>query len=138
LRQNLVITMPNKPLEVAVLQLGPLEGRIMRLVWEGKVQQPFVVRDMQKLMPRLAYTTVMTTLNRLAEKGILTATAVPGQRPHQYVAAVAPNAFLARGSRREADAMVRRYGDLALVAFADRIDRLSPAQKERLRKLSRP
>src|SRR5713226_6942001 len=100
--------MPNKSLETAVLQLGPLEGRIMRLVWEGKVQQPFVVRDMQKLMPRLAYTTVMTTLNRLAEKGILSASATDGRRAHQYVAALDPSAFLAWGSQREAEAMVRR------------------------------
>ena len=127
--------MPNKPLEAAVSQLGPLEGRIMRLVWEDKVQDPFVVRAVQALIPRLAYTTVMTTLNRLAEKEILSATTVPGQRAHQYTAAMDPSEFLAWSSRREAEAMVRRYGDLALVAFADRIDRLSPAQKERLRKL---
>ena len=128
--------MPNKPLEAAVSQLGPLEGRIMRLVWEGKVQGPFVVRAVQALMPRLAYTTVMTTLNRLAEKGILSATSVLGQRAHQYRAAMGPSEFLAWSSRRDAEAVVRRYGDLALVAFTNRIDKLSPAQKERLRKLS--
>lgn len=132
-----MIKLPIKSLETALAQLGPLEGRIMRSVWEGKVPEPFVVRGVQALMPRLAYTTVMTTLNRLAEKGILSAIAVAGQRAHQYRAAMGPSEFLARSSRRDAEAMVERYGDLALVAFADRIERLSPTQKDRLRKLGR-
>lgn len=132
-----MISLPNKALETALSQLGPLEGRIMRLVWESKVQEPFVVRAVQAQMPRLAYTTVMTTLNRLAEKGILLAISVAGQRAHQYRAAMGPSEFLAWSSRRDVETMVKRYGDLALVAFADRIDRLSPTQKERLRKLGR-
>jgi predicted transcriptional regulator len=113
--------MANRPLEAAVSQLGPLEGRIMRLVWEGKVQDPFVVRTVQVLIRPLAYTTVMTTLNRLADKGILSTKSVSGRRAHQYRAVMGPSEFLARGSRRDVEAIVRRYGELALVAFADRI-----------------
>lgn len=128
--------MRHKALEAAVSQLGPLEGRIMRLVWEGKVKQPFVVRTVQVLMSDLAYTTVMTTLSRLAEKGILQVMLVGGQRAYEYTAAMDPGEFLGWASRRDADAMVSRYGDLALAAFADRVAKLSPSQRQRLRKLS--
>jgi len=127
--------MPKSKTETAVDQLGPLEARIMRLVWEGRVEEPFVVRSVLALIPELAYTTVMTTLHRLAEKGILQVSPVSGQRAHQYRAALDPAAFLSWASRRDADRMVARYGDLALAAFADRIDQLSPGQRERLRKL---
>lgn len=77
----------------------------------------------------------MTTLNRLAEKEILRVAPVAGQRAHRYRAALDPAGFLVSASRRDADQMVARYGDLALAAFADRIDQLSPAQRERLRRL---
>lgn len=128
--------MPIKELRAALAELGPLEGRIMRLVWEGTVKAPFVVRSIQAQMADLAYTTVMTTLNRLAEKGILTVEAVPGQRAHRYFATMNPGEFLVWASRREVEQMIARYGDHALVAFADRVDKLSSLQKERLRKLS--
>lgn len=123
-------------MEAALDQLGPLEARIMRLVWDRQVEQPvFVVRTILALMPDLAYTTVMTTLNRLAEKGILHVAPVPGQRAHQYRAAMDPAGFLVWASGRDADQMIARYGDLALAAFADRIEQLSPEQRKRLRNL---
>ena len=127
--------MQKTELETALDRLGPLEARIMRLVWERRVGEAFVVRSVLALMPDLAYTTVMTTLNRLAEKGILKVTPVAGQRAHRYVAALDPARFLIWASGRDADQMVARYGDLALAAFADRIDQLSPPQRERLRRL---
>lgn len=49
--------------------LGPLEARLMKIVWD---MGPRVsVRDVGKGVPDLAYTTVMTTLDRLYKKGML-------------------------------------------------------------------
>jgi predicted transcriptional regulator len=55
--------------EPAVEQLGKLESEVMDRVWQrGEVS----VRDLHaEIAPRLAYTTVMTTLDRLFKKGIL-------------------------------------------------------------------
>ena len=52
-----------------VEQLGKLESELMELIWQrGEVS----VRDLHAgLASRLAYTTVMTTLDRLFKKGIL-------------------------------------------------------------------
>lgn len=49
--------------------LGQLERSLLERVWErGEV----TVRDLhQRYQPRLAYTTVMTTLDRLYKKGLL-------------------------------------------------------------------
>ena len=61
---------PNVPVE----QLGTLESELMERIWErGETS----VRDLhQELAPKLAYTTVMTTLDRLYKKGILDRRAV--------------------------------------------------------------
>ena len=123
-------------LERALKVLGPLEGRIMRAVWSGSVQQPFVVRDIQRITPELAYTTLMTTLGRLAEKGILTQQRVPGQRAYAYQAAGSPSQFLAVASNEQVTKMLQQFGDAALAAFAARLDDLPPDQRERLRKAS--
>jgi len=116
----------------AAALLGPLEGRIMRAVWSGAVGKTFVVRDIQQLMPELAYTTVMTTLARLAQKGLLTAKSVPKQKAHRYEAVGNPAEFLARASRQDVGEIVRRYGDAALAAFAEELDRLSIERRRRL------
>lgn len=52
-----------------LLMLGPLEMQTMEVVWaSGRCS----VRDVvQKLDSKLAYTTVMTTLDRLFKKGML-------------------------------------------------------------------
>jgi penicillinase repressor len=80
----------NRDVERAMALLGPLEGRVMRAVWTGEVAETFVVRDVQALMPKLAYTTVMTTLRRLADKGLLTARASLAAAPTNIVPLAPP------------------------------------------------
>ena len=49
---------------------GTLEREVMEVVWSGG---PSAVRDVQVRLPRaVAYTTVMTTLDRLYKKGFVT------------------------------------------------------------------
>lgn len=57
-----------------VEQLGSLESELMERMWtRGETS----VRDLhEELAPRLAYTTVMTTLDRLHKKGLLERRAV--------------------------------------------------------------
>ena len=121
-------------LERALKVLGPLERRIMRAVWSGSVQPRFTVRDIQIVTPELAYTTLMTTLSRLAEKGVLTQYRVLHKRAFEYRAAGSPRDFLSATSRDQANRKLEQFGDAALAAFAARLDALSPEQRERLRK----
>src|SRR5260370_7579140 len=119
----------------ALSLLGPLEGRLMKLIWDGRVREPFIVRDVLALTPELAYTTVMTTLNRLADKGLLSVTKIGSHQPHKYRANGGVKDFLADSGRAEVDRLVDLYGDTALAAFAARLDRLSPATREALKRL---
>ena len=49
--------------------LGPLEARLLELLWERPGTA--TVRDLQCACPALAYTTILTTLDRLYRKGLL-------------------------------------------------------------------
>lgn len=49
--------------------LGPLEVRLLELLWAE--QHPATVRHIASALPGLAYTTIMTTLDRLYRKGLL-------------------------------------------------------------------
>ena len=58
-----------RPREVARLSLGELERRAMEVAWQ---RHELSVRDLyHELKQRWAYTTLMTTLDRLHKKGIL-------------------------------------------------------------------
>ena len=52
--------------------LGPLESRVLEVLWERDA--PAAVRDVAPAFPEAAYTTLMTTLERLARKGVLVRT----------------------------------------------------------------
>ena len=72
-----------KPGEMVTPELGPLERDVMETVWrhyesdgdtskEGKEAKGVSVRDVHLAFgERLAYTTLMTTLDRLHKKGLL-------------------------------------------------------------------
>ena len=55
-----------QPLEIA---FGPLEIRVLESLWSRTT--PSCVRDIQPDFPGVAYTTLMTTLDRLYRKGTL-------------------------------------------------------------------
>ena len=50
-------------------RLGPLEWRVLEALWSRSTLSS--VRDLQPDFPEIAYTTLMTTLDRLHRKGIL-------------------------------------------------------------------
>jgi predicted transcriptional regulator len=49
--------------------LGPLETRLLELLWAQGC--PATVRQIRRTLPELAYTTIMTTLDRLYRKGLV-------------------------------------------------------------------
>lgn len=52
-------------------QLGELEAQVMSVVWEKGEATVQDVKDSLEPHRKLAYTTVMTVMSRLAEKGLL-------------------------------------------------------------------
>ncbi|PZR93663.1 MAG: hypothetical protein DLM67_13420 [Candidatus Nephthysia bennettiae] len=128
--------MNRSALKRALALLGPLEGRIMRLVWSGAIGEPFIVWDVNDRLPELAYTTVMTTVQRLADKGLLQVDHSRPQRALVYRSAGTPDDFLRRASRDQAARLVQAFGPVALAAFQAELERLSPDQRQQLQDLA--
>jgi predicted transcriptional regulator len=60
--------------EILSQTFGPLEVQVLEAVW--RAPGPATVRDLQPSFPGFAYTTLMTTLDRLHKKGVLARTKV--------------------------------------------------------------
>jgi predicted transcriptional regulator len=123
-------------LKTALSLLGPLEGRIMRLVWQRRDGGSFTVREIHIALGDLAYTTVMTTMVRLAAKGLLEVESGSG-RAYRYRCALTAQEFVATVGTERVDGLIERFGDVALVAFTRRLNGLGPEERRRLSRLGR-
>lgn len=113
--------------------LGSLEAQVMRVLWD---QPRLPVRSVVELLPRRrvrAYTTVMTVMNRLFEKGLLQREAVG--RAHVYWPAMTENEFLDSISRKMVRTVLAEFGDAGVAAFVGELREGGPAGVEKLRKL---
>lgn len=111
--------------------LGPLEADVVRAVWAAGTAVS--VRDVLDRLndgrrPPLAYTTVMTVMSRLAEKGILRRH--PKGRSYLYDAAARDAAEIAVRS------VVKDFGDSAVAHFLEEA-RSDPKILRRLERLLR-
>jgi predicted transcriptional regulator len=61
-----------RPADARQPPFGPLEWRVLSALWDRN--SPASVRDLQPAFTEIAYTTLMTTLDRLHRKGMLTRT----------------------------------------------------------------
>lgn len=112
--------------------MSALEQEVMNIVWECK---SCTVRDvMEKLTnKKFAYTTVATILQRLYQKEIVT-------RKGQGIAFIyAPKVTKEAYTKKLAHSFVKKFfssfGDIAIVSFAESIDRLPKDNKSYLLKL---
>jgi predicted transcriptional regulator len=102
------------------VRLGPLERRVLELLWErhGGAR----VRDLQPAFPETAYTTLMTTLDRLHRKG--------------YLERVAHGrAFAYRPCVTRAEAVLSSFAEEVGGLDADTLDALEQLVRERRRAL---
>ncbi len=113
--------------------LGELEAAIMHIVWQ---QHEVSVRDvLEVLQPSrpLKYTTVMTVMSRLAQKGVL-ATRKQG-KSFYYHAMATPDEFVAQRAQRAVQDVLTSFGDIAIASFLRQISEGDPEQRARLREL---
>jgi predicted transcriptional regulator len=96
----------------------------VREVHEGLEQRP---------RPR-AYTTVMTMMQRLADKGLLVR-ARQGRRD-VYRPQFDREQYRALRAEAEVKALVDRHGDLVLAQFVRRVDRLTAGRLKQLRAMA--
>ncbi len=113
--------------------LGELEAEIMHLMWDvERATVQHIVQIINRKRP-IAYTTVMTVMGHLAEKGLLTRTA-DGKR---YLYQVAQNRedFLRNTSQNMVRSILHDFGDMAIAGFLGEISRVKPEKLEELKSL---
>ena len=114
-------------------QLGELEAAIMQIIWS---QDEVTVRSVwQTLQPRrpLAYTTVMTVMSRLAQKGILSAR--KQGKTYYYKASASPQQFVEQQAQRAVQDVIDDFGEIAIAQFLRAIARVDAERLAALRKL---
>jgi predicted transcriptional regulator len=117
--------------------LHELETEVMEAVWareEASVREVMDLLNAKAPKPR-AYTTYMTIMRRLDDKGLL-------ERRREgktdfYRPAYSREEYAQLRAQAEVDALVDRFGDVALGHFARQIAQLDPDRRRALQRLAR-
>lgn len=118
--------------------LGELESEIMEVVWKiGTASVRDVLSRLAK-RKKIAYTTVMTVMSRLYDKGILKRK-MDKSGAFVYLPIKDKNSFLAQASEKIIKNFLKEYGDVAVAQFMDIIEAADTKQsaewKNKLRDL---
>ena len=113
--------------------LGSLELQVMNFMWQtGQA----TVRQVTEAISRKqykAYTTIMTIMVHLVEKGLLKRFK-EGKR-YRYKVVVSKQEFLQERSKSRLQALVGDFGDIAIAQFLEEIENIDSNELKRLRNL---
>lgn len=113
--------------------LGSLETQVMEFMWqtgEATVQE---VTDALNRKRRIAYTTVMTVMVHLVDKGLLARTK-EGKR-YRYMVARGKQEFLRDRSNSRLQDLISDFGDIAIAQFLEQIEQIDDDRLQRLKDL---
>jgi predicted transcriptional regulator len=115
--------------------LGPLETEIMQLLWQDDRSTVKKVHRKLAQQREIAYTTVMTTMSRLAEKGVLNRHREG--LAYVYSPAISEEEFVSMVVREVLDGLLDDYSDTAIDYMVDYLARNNPQELERLQQAIR-
>jgi predicted transcriptional regulator len=120
------------PKSIVERHLGSLEAEVMRVLW---ARPDSSVRDVAEALKgrKRAYTTVMTVMSRLYEKGLLIRS--PVGRAYSYSPAVTEEEFLNQVSSRMIRSLLQEFGEVAISQFIGELRQLRPEEMARLRQV---
>ena len=133
---NLYSKITRRPGKGAEKLLGELELAIMRVAWSrASVTVREVLDALRKKRP-LAYTTVMTVMSRLAEKGLLIAE--KRGKTHHYRATGTREEFEALAAGQVVQSLIGDFGgEIAISQFVKQLSEADPDQLARLAEMAR-
>ena len=129
--------MPRKTKHPILPALHELETEVMEEVWrhdEISVRELMEILNRRARTPR-AYTTYMTIMSRLDEKGLLKRRR-EGKADH-YRGVYTRDEYRELRARSEVSALVSEFGDVALAHFARQMNDLDPQRLKELRRLAK-
>src|SRR3712207_2674482 len=112
--------------------LGPLETDIMQIVWQDERSTVKKIHRKLSQSRDIAYTTVMTTMSRLAEKGVL-------HRHREglayaYTPAITEEDFVTMVVQQVLDGLLEDYSDTAIDYMIDYLARRNPSELRRIQR----
>ena len=110
--------------------LGPLENTVMNALWEHGELSPREAHGIAGQPRSLAYTTILTILQRLHAKGLVSRR--EDGRTHRYAPVLTRDAFHERRAQHLAETLVE-IGDAGVAAFLAETRRLDPSVVAALR-----
>ena len=116
--------------------IGELEKEVMEITWQS--QTPVSVKTVTQILQKkrkIAYTTVMTIMGRLTEKGLLKCKKTG--KAYTYQPAYSKDKFLTRITRQIIKNFIASFGETAVAHFAQEIGNLAPQKRKVLKKLLR-
>ncbi|MCS6887940.1 BlaI/MecI/CopY family transcriptional regulator [Chloroflexus sp.] len=112
--------------------LGPLETEIMQILWqEGSSTVKKVHRKLAQQRD-IAYTTVMTTMSRLADKGVLNRER--DGLAYVYTPVISEDEFVNLVVRQVLDGLLDDYSDTAISYMVDYLAHNNPTELRRLQR----
>jgi predicted transcriptional regulator len=116
--------------------LHELEAEIMEEVWrQGDTTVKRVMDALnRRAKPPRAYTTYMTVMRRLDEKGLLDRTR--SGRYDTYTPTLSRDEYQELRARAQVQGLVDEFGDVALAHFAKSLQTLDPARRRQLQRLA--
>ncbi len=112
--------------------LGPLETEIMQILWqEGSSTVKKVHRKLSQQRD-IAYTTVMTTMSRLADKGVLNRER--DGLAYVYTPVISEDEFVNLVVRQVLDGLLDDYSDTAISYMVDYLAHNNPSELRRLQR----
>src|SRR5437763_4615088 len=128
--------MPRSRSDVPPPALHQLEAEIMEEVWrQGETTVKLVMEALnRKTKPPRAYTTYMTVMRRLNDKGLLDRTR--SGRHDTYAPRLSRDEYQQRRAGAEVRGLVDQFGEVALAQFAKSLSNLEPARRRKLRRLA--
>lgn len=117
--------------------LGELERQVMEIIWRrGNAQ---TVRDVVFELSKkrsIAYTTILTIMNRLVAKGLLNRH--EEKQSHTYAAHYSQKEFYSSVAGRMLQKIRNEFGEVAIACFVEEIERANKRKiKNLIRKLNR-
>jgi predicted transcriptional regulator len=128
--------MPRSRAKAPPPALHELEAEIMEEVWrQGETTVKLVMEALNRRTksPR-AYTTYMTVMQRLDDKGLLDRTR--SGRSDTYTPTFTRDEYQELRASAQVQGLVDEYGDVALAHFAKSLQTLDPARRRQLRRLA--
>lgn len=114
--------------------LSKLKTEIMEIIWDA--QRPFSVAEVVKVISKkrkIAYTTVMTIMGRLVDKGVLIRK-LKGKN-YLYQPKVTREKFVARTVHNIFTSTISTLGQEAVTYFVKEIQKMSPKKRSNLLKM---